>query len=93
MNLSELNAEILQELVGQQFKIGSTRLELLSIDQRFENQKNFRNSFSLFFDAPKDLVQFSKVIPVSHPKIGTHELLVSQVFDADRGSVLEICFA
>ena len=52
-----------------------------------------RQQFAITFELPRDVPIRSEVLPVSHPAIGRHDLLVTQVIDTVDKTALEICFS
>jgi hypothetical protein len=91
-DLAKLAAEHFEPLVGETFTIGDYQVTLRDV-RRQKFRSRFREQFSVTFKAPPDLPIRSERMPVSHPAIGRHELLVTQVLDAADGTALEICFS
>ena len=92
-DLAKLSAEHFERLIGETFTIGEYQLKLRDVQRRPQTVSRFRQQFSLTFEIPRDLPIRSDVIPVHHPAIGEHHLLVTQVIDNIGGTALEICFA
>ena len=91
-DLATLAAEHFEPLIGETFTIGDYQVTLRDV-RRQKFRSRFREQFSITFNAPRDLPIRSERLPVTHPAIGRHELLVTQVLDAADGTALEICFS
>jgi hypothetical protein len=91
-DLATLAAEHFEPLIGETFTIGDHQVTLREV-HRQKMRSRLRQQFSLLFNAPRDLALRSESLPVSHPAIGRHELLVTQVLDGPDGTALEICFS
>ena len=90
--LGKLTVEHFEALVGETFVIGEHRTKLRSVRRGPPTLARFREQFALTFDTPAGANISSVVLPVSHPAIGNHNLLVTQVIDATDPTALEICF-
>lgn len=91
-DLAKLSAEHFDALIGERFAIGDQTLTLRSVRRGPETPSRFREQFSLTFDIPNGSAIRSEVLPVAHPAIGAHQLLVTQVMDSVHPTSLEICF-
>ncbi len=89
-DLAKLAAEHFEPLVGETFTIGDNAVTLRNVRRGPKTGSRFREQFAVVFDAPQQLSIPSAPLPVSHPAIGRHDLLVSQIID---GRALEICFS
>lgn len=92
-DLAKLSAEHFDVLIGERFAIGDQILTLRSVRRGPETPSRFREQFSLTFDIPDGSAIRSEVLPVVHPAIGAHQLLVTQVMDSVHPTSLEICFS
>jgi hypothetical protein len=92
-DLAKLTAEHFEPLVGKTFTVGEHRLTLKNVRRGPRTSSRFRRQFALVFNAPRNESIGSKQLPVSHPAIGRHDLLVGQVGPGPNGSAVEICFA
>lgn len=90
-DLAKLTAEHFEPLVGQTFMVGTNALTLKKVRRGPNSGPQFRQQFGIVFDAPQWLPFHSETMPVSHPALGRHDLLATQV-GIERGKV-EICFA
>jgi len=88
-DLAKLAAEHFEPLVGETFTIGGNEVTL-SVRRGPKTGSRFREQFAVVFDAPQQQSLPSEPLLVSHPAIGRHNLLVSQIID---GRALEICFS
>jgi hypothetical protein len=91
-DLAKLTAEHFEPLVGETFTIGEYQVTLRDV-RRQKLRSRFREQFSLTFEAPRNLPIRSERLLVTHPAIGRHELLVTQILDGADGTALEICFS
>ena len=91
-DLATLAAEHFEPLVGETFTIGEYQVTLRDV-RRQKIRSRFREQFSITFKVPRDLPIRSERLPVAHPAIGRHDLLVTQILDAADGTALEICFS
>jgi hypothetical protein len=89
-DLAKLAAEHFEPLVGETFTIGDNEVTLRDVRHGPKTGSHFRQQFAVVFDAPPQLSIQPEPLPVSHPAIGRHDLLVSQIID---GRALEICFS
>jgi len=89
-DLAKLAAEHFEPLVGETFTIGDNAVTLRNVRRGPKTGSAFREQFAVVFDAPQQLSIPSGPLLVSHPAIGRHDLLVSQIID---GRALEICFS
>ena len=90
--LAELTAEHFEPLVGQAFTVGDSMMTLRKVRRGCESGPRFREQFGIVFDAPRELALQSDILPLSHPAVGRHDVLVGQV-GAPGSAKLEICFA
>jgi hypothetical protein len=92
-DLAALAAAHFEPLLGDTFAIGGDKVTLSEVRRGIESGAGYREQFALTFTAaPAYLPLASDLVPVSHPTIGRHELLVTRVNDAG-GRTLEICFS
>ncbi len=92
-DLAKLTAEHFEPLVGQTFMVGENALTLGKVRRGQNSGPRFRQQFGIVFHAPQRLSFHSETLQVSHPAVGRHDLLATQVSNGvDRGKV-EICFA
>ncbi len=91
--LKRLEAEHFEALVGQSFKIADQTVTLRAVRRGPETPSRFREQFALTFDIPEGSPIRSDVVDVTHPAIGDHKLLVTQVMDSKDPTALEICFS
>jgi hypothetical protein len=91
-DLAKLTAEHFEPLVGETFTIGEYQVTLRDV-RRQKIRSRFREQFSITFKAPRDLPIRSERLSVTHPAIGRHDLLVTQILDGAEGTALEICFS
>lgn len=91
-DLAKLAAHHFEPLVGQSFTIGDNRTTLRSVHRGRNTGMGFRQQFAVVFDAPENLAMRSETLPVSHPAVGGHDLLVTQIIAGSDRSALEICF-
>lgn len=89
-DLATLAANDFEPLVGSAFIVGDDEAMLDGI--RHGHSSCFREQFALVFSTPLDASVRLEPVPVSHPAIGRHDLLVTQVMDRTGKSALEICF-
>lgn len=89
-DLAKLAAEHFEPLVGETFTIGGNEVTLRGVRRGPKTGSRFREQFAVVFDAPQQPSIPSEPLLVSHPAIGRHDLLVSQIID---GRALEICFS
>jgi hypothetical protein len=93
-DVSKLVAEYFEALIGETFAIGDHKIKLRAVVRRRPaTPARFREQFSLTFEMPTGATIRSDVVPVAHPAIGRHDLLVTQVVDTTDLTALEICFA
>ena len=92
-DLAKLAADHFEPLVGETFTVGQYQLPLRAVRRSAKNGSRFREQFAIIFKAPRGLSMGSELLPVAHPAIGRHELLVTQVIDDIDGTALEICFS
>jgi len=92
-NLGKLSHEHFESLIGETFTVGGHRTRLRAVRLGPKAGAKFRQQFALTFDTPEGTPIRSDVVPVSHPAIGDHTLLVTRVLDADTETALEICFS
>ncbi len=88
-----LAAEHFDPLVGQAFAVGGQTATLRNVRRGPATPAHFRAQFAVVFDAPRARSIGSERAPVSHPAIGRHELLVTEVMDGIGRTALEICFS
>jgi hypothetical protein len=93
LDLAQLAAEHFEPLVGETFTIGQYQLTLRDVYRRHKIGSRFREQFALVFTVPHELPMRSELLPVAHPAIGRHDLLVTQIIDHIDGTALEICFS
>ncbi|MGA3310824.1 MAG: hypothetical protein ABSD08_19765 [Xanthobacteraceae bacterium] len=91
-NLAKLAAEHFEPLVGGSFTVGEDEVTLRNVRRRLNTGSRFREQFSVVFNAPRNSSILSETLPVSHPAIGRHDLLVTQILDGVDSTALEICF-
>jgi hypothetical protein len=91
-DLAKLTAEHFEPLVGETFTIGEYQVTLRDV-RRQTIRSRFREQFSITFKVPRDLPIRSERLSVTHPAIGRHDLLVTQILDGADGTALEICFS
>ncbi len=91
-DLAKLAADHFEPLVGQTFTVGGNPVTLRNVHRGRTTGAQFRQQFAVVFDAPQDLSIRSETLPVSHPAVGGHDLLVTQVMDGIDRTALEICF-
>jgi len=90
--LADLAAEHFEPLVGTEFTIGAHPVTLRTVRRGRATPSRFREQFSITFSAPPAQSIAAEPVRVTHPTIGQHDLLVTEVMDGpDRA--LEICFA
>jgi hypothetical protein len=94
-DLSKLAAEHFEPLVGETFTVGSYQLTLRDVRRGIKTSSRFRHQFAITFKVPhgRALPIRSELLPVAHPAIGRHDLLVTQILDESDGTALEICFS
>jgi Domain of unknown function (DUF6916) len=92
-DLAKLAAEQFEPLVGETFTVGQYRLTLRDVRRSHKIGSRFREQFAIVFRAPSGLSIRSELLPVAHPAIGRHDLLVTQIMDDMDGTALEICFS
>lgn len=92
-DMAKLTAENFERLVGESFAVGQYHVTLRRARRGPKSGSGFRNQFALVFKVPHALPIGSEVLPVTHPAVGRHDLLVTQTADAIGGTVLEICFS
>jgi hypothetical protein len=90
--LGEFTIEHFETLVGENFVINGQEARLLTVRRGLATPARFREPFSLSFATPAGTTIRSEVVPVFHPAIGRHDLLVTQVIDSEQPTALEICF-
>lgn len=90
--LAKLSAEHFEPLVGERFTVGDDTLTLSDVRRGLKSRAGFRQQFALTFNALRDVPAPTDVLPVSHPAIGRHDLLVTQI-NGPVGTALEICFS
>jgi hypothetical protein len=91
--LARMTAENFEPLIGQTFMVGANALTLRKVRRGHDSGPQFRQQFGIVFDAPQRLPFHSETMAVSHPILGRHDLLTTQVSNGvDRGAV-EICFS
>jgi hypothetical protein len=92
-DLATLAPEHFEPLVGETFNIGEFQVTLKGVRRNHNSGGRFRQQFALTFTAPSGVPIRSEVLPVAHPTLGRHDLLVTQIVDAVDGTALEICFS
>jgi hypothetical protein len=92
-DLAKLAPEHFEPLVGQAFSVGPYQVVLRNVRRAGKTGTRFREQFALVFSLPHEVPITSELLPVAHPAIGRHDLLVTQVIDERDGSALEICFS
>jgi hypothetical protein len=92
-DLRELTADHFEALVGETFVVDGQPTRLRAVRRGPAGVGRFRQQFALSFATPAGMTIRSDVVPVSHPAIGRHDLLVTQVIDHTEPTALEICFA
>jgi len=90
---AKLAAEHFEPLVGQTFRLGENPVTLRKVSRMRNTGSPFREQFSIAFEASPDVALPGEPVPVSHPAVGRHNLLVTQTGNAANGTALEICFA
>ena len=90
--LRDLTAEHFETMVGETFEIGGQKTVLRAVRRGLPTPERFRDQFALTFDTPEGTRILSDVVAVSHPAIGRHDLLVTQVVHSTMPTALEICF-
>jgi hypothetical protein len=91
-DLAKLAADHFEPLIGQTFTVGGNPVTLRNVHRGRTTRAQFRQQFAIVFDAPQNLSIRSETLPVSHPAVGGHDLLVTQVMDGLDRTALEICF-
>ena len=90
--LAELTAEHFEPLLGQDFTVGDSMMTLRNVRRGCKSGARFRQQFGIVFDAPRQLTPLSDILPLAHPAVGRHDVLVGHV-GAPGGDVrVEICF-
>jgi hypothetical protein len=92
-DLAKLAPEHFEPLVGQPFTVGPYQVVLRNVRRAGRSGSRFREQFALVFALQHEVSIRSELLPVAHPAIGQHDLLVTQVIDGSDGSALEICFS
>jgi hypothetical protein len=92
-DLAKFAPEHFEPLVGDVFKIGEYQVTLREVHRRGRTASRFREQFALVFALPHEVPITSELLPVAHPKMGRHDLLVTQILDGAGGTALEICFS
>jgi hypothetical protein len=93
-DLAKLAAGHFEQLVGESFTVGQYQVTLRQVRRRqHKSGARFREQFALVFKGPQALPIGSEVLPVTHPAIGQHGLLVTQTVGEINGTALEICFS
>jgi hypothetical protein len=92
-DLAEFAPEHFEPLIGDVFKIGEYQVTLRDVHRRGRTASRFREQFALVFALPHEVPITSELLPVAHPKMGRHDLLVTQILDGAGGTALEICFS
>jgi hypothetical protein len=92
-DLAKFVPEHFEPLIGDEFKIGDYRVTLQGVHRRGRAASRFREQFALVFALPHEVPITSELLPVAHPKMGRHDLLVTQILDGAGGTALEICFS
>jgi hypothetical protein len=93
-DLAKLAAGHFEQLVGESFTVGQYQVTLRQVRRRqHKSSARFREQFALVFKGPQALPIGSEVLPVTHPAIGRHGLLVTQTVGEINGTALEICFS
>lgn len=89
-HLARLAAEHFEPLVGDTFTIGEDKVTLSGV--RRGHRSRYRDQFAVVFSAPRNASVPLEPLSVSHPAIGQHDLLVTEVLDGGGRTALEICF-
>jgi hypothetical protein len=93
-DLANLAVGHFEPLVGERFTVGQYQVTLRQVRRRqHKSGARFREQFALVFKAPRALPIGSEVLPVTHPALGRHGLLVTQTVGEINGTALEICFS
>jgi hypothetical protein len=92
-DLAKFAPEHFEPLIGDVFKIGEYQVTLQDVHRRGRAASRFREQFALVFALPHEVPITSELLPVAHPKMGRHDLLVTQILDGAGGTALEICFS
>ncbi len=92
-SLSDLTKEDFFVLIGEDFDIGSYAMKLIEVREGSETPPRFRTPFSLSFETPENCSIVSEVLPIKHPKLGQHDLLVTQVAGWETQTLIEVCFS
>jgi hypothetical protein len=92
-DLAKFVPEHFEPLIGDVFKIGEYQVTLRDVYRRAKTASRFREQFALIFALPHEVPITSELLPVAHPKMGQHDLLVTQIIDGTGGTALEICFS
>lgn len=90
---AELAAEHFEPLVGETFTIGENPVTLRRVSRLGKSGSPFREQFAVTFEAPANVLPPLEPLRVSHPAVGRHDLLVTQIGNPAQGTALEICFA
>jgi FG-GAP-like repeat len=72
---------------------GDYQVTLRDVHRRGRTASRFREQFALVFALPHEVPITSELLSVAHPKMGRHDLLVTQILDGAGGTALEICFS
>jgi len=91
-DLKDLDIQHFEPLVGSIFRIGTFEATLKKVTRGPETPRRFRTQFSLIFSCPEDFPQRWIVAPVSHPEIGSHDLLATRIVGWDEEFEVEITF-
>jgi hypothetical protein len=92
-DLAKLTAEHFEPLVGQTFVVGANSLTLQKVRRGRNSGAEFRQQFGIVFHAPQPLPFHSQTMQVSHPALGRHDLLATQIGNGFDPGKVEICFA
>ena len=91
-DLAQLAADHFEPLVGETFTVGNSAVTLKTVRRGRKSGARFRDQFSVVFQAPHDLSIDSAPLPVSHPAVGRHDLLVTRIGNGAPSTALEVCF-
>lgn len=91
-DLAGLTADHFEPLIGQSFMVGDQAMTLRKVRRGLSSGPQYRQQFGILLDAPGDLPLQSEVLPLAHPALGRHDVLVSPA-GIPGATVLDICFA
>lgn len=92
MQMKELEVDHFEPLVGEAFRIGEFDITLKKVIRGPETPPRFRSQFSLIFNCPEDFPERWIIAPVSHPRIGSHDMMATRIVGWDEAFEVEITF-